>query len=332
MPYPSPSIPRPAKKQELPEHSSRRSNTVSKNSVRAAESAADRAFGTKRALPLSSDTPAVPADQQGRHRLKDSYWIEIKRVQPDPAQPRKKFDPAKLQELADSIAQIGFLQPLTVRWDETLEKYVIINGERRWRAAQLAGKPEVPCWVKKPDSDRILLHQLSENWQRADLHPFEIADSIAQLRDLDYTQEQIAKLTGKNQSEVSKLLALLNLDPEVQKAAREDGTGTLTRRHLYATAKLAEAHDQRELIDTIREEQLTAEETEKIVAEKKGRRPKKKGAPVTQKRFATSKATVAVTFRKKHVSDADVIAALKEVMSELHQAKAKTRKPGKAAA
>ena len=84
--------------------------------------------------------------------------------------------------------------------------------------------------------DQVLQHQIVENWQRLDMHPFDLADALARLRDANgYSQQDLARETGKSEGEISKLLAILDLDPAVQKAAREDQSGRITRRHLYAT-------------------------------------------------------------------------------------------------
>ena len=120
-------------------------------------------------------------------------------------------------------------QPSTVRCVETAKSYRIIAGERRYTAARNAGLTEMPCWVKTPKHEEILRHQIVENWQRADLNPFELADSLAVLQDANrYTQADLATATGKSQGDVSKPLTILDLDPDVQKIAHEPPASTTT--------------------------------------------------------------------------------------------------------
>ena len=176
--------------------------------------------------------------------------IALDRICPDPAQPRKNLDTKAQQELTAAVKRHGILQPITVRYIESDNIYQIITGERRYHAAREAGLMEIPCWVQTLKNEDVLLQQIVENWQRADLHPYDLADALARLRDANgYTQKDLARATGKSEGEISKLLAILELDPAVQKAARQDETGRITKRHLYAVAKLkdegrARAHHQ----------------------------------------------------------------------------------------
>jgi len=123
----------------------------------------------------------------------------------------------------------------------------------------------MPCWVQTPKDDEVLLHQIVENWQRADMHPFDLADALARLRDENgYTQKQTAQQTGKSEGEISKLLSLLTLAPDVQKIVREDQAGRITKRHLYALGRLKKA-EQADIIKRILSENLAAAELEKQV-------------------------------------------------------------------
>jgi len=197
--------------------------------------------------------------------------------------------------------------------------YQIIAGERRYQAACEAGLPEIPCWVQNPKENEVLLHQIVENWQRLDMHPYDLADALARLRDANgYSQQDLARETGKSRGDISKLLALLDLDPTVQKIAREDTAGRFTRRHLYAMRSLPAA-EQRTLIERARTETVSAEQMEELASERgqalRGRR--RRGAPVSHHRFSTSQALVSVTFRKKDVTTRDIIAALDEARSQV---------------
>lgn len=281
--------------------------------------AAQRTFTTPQPLSLddqnTNDAPAAT----GRRRLTGAFHIKIERIEPDPNQPRKQIDPQYIEELARSIRSLGVLQPITVRYIEAEDRYRIIAGECRYTAAKQAGLSELPCWVKTPKAEDVLLEQIVENWQRSDLNPFELADSLAILRDANgLTQRQLAERTGKSTAEVSKLLTILDLDPEVQKLARADTTGRVTKRHLYSVARLP-APQQSTLLKRISRDGLSAVETEKLVTrwQSAANAPKKGGAPVTRRKFSTRYATVAFTYRKKEVADADLLAALEEVRQQI---------------
>src|SRR5947209_4864465 len=161
-----------------------------KNSAEAALNAAARTFGTFPSLPLSDGPTSHAGAVEGRQRLTGAFLIELHRIRPDPAQPRKNLDTQAQRELTDSIRQIGILQSITVRYLEDQDIYQVITGERRFQAARSLELPSIPCWVQTPKNEDILLHQLVENWQRSDLHPFELADALACLRDANgYSQK-----------------------------------------------------------------------------------------------------------------------------------------------
>jgi ParB family chromosome partitioning protein len=191
--------------------------------------------------------------------------------------------------------------------------YQIITGERRYRAAILAGLAEMPCWLQSPENRQILVRQIVENWQRTDLHPFDLADTLVQLRDQQqYSQKEIAGLTGKPESEISKILSLLKLNPLVQRKYRQDRTGTLSRRHLESVAKLPEGQ-QIAFHDEVVRQGLTVKETEQRVQEamKGDEVRKKQGAPLgTKRKIVTPKGTVVVMLRRKTVNTGDIIELL----------------------
>jgi ParB family chromosome partitioning protein len=219
-----------------------------------------------------------------------------------------------LEELAASVRRLGLLQPIAVRFIRDADIYQIISGERRYQAAKRAGLSEVPCWIQEPKEEEILIRQIVENWQRAQLHPFEIADALARLRDANgYTQKKLSTETGKSEAEVSKLLKLLELSPAVQKEARNDPSGALSFKHLYQIARL-EPDAQAVVLDTVQVQHLSAVETEKLVRKTIERRTMgpKRGAPITKVEYVTTKARIVLTFRKQSVEKADILAALDE--------------------
>lgn len=234
------------------------------------------------------------------------------RIRPDPTQPRKNLDSDSQRDLTNSVRQLGLLQPITVRYLAEEEVYQIISGERRYQASVAAGLREVPCWIQDPEDHEVLLRQIVENWQRADLQPFELADALARLRDANqYSQRQLAEVTGKSEGEISKFLALLRMDPAIQQEAREHAGKELSRRHLYAVSAL-DSEGQREIIQTVVERKLSAEDTEKIVATRKATRSGMKRPPAPPARFtySTTDATVTVTFRRTDANASDALAAL----------------------
>lgn len=147
--------------------------------------------------------------------------IEISNIEANPFQPRSKFDAESLKELADSIREIGLIQPITLRkMDEN--KYQIIAGERRFRAAQLAGLKSLPAYIRKAKDDGMLEMALVENIQREDLDAIEIAVSYQRLmEELEFTQEDLSSRVGKKRSTIANYLRLLKLPAIIQKGLRE---------------------------------------------------------------------------------------------------------------
>lgn len=276
-------------------------------------------------MPLGNDAPPAPGEQRGRERLKGAFLIELGRIRPDPAQPRRSIQDESLRELSASILKLGVVQAISVRYMADDDVYQIISGERRFQATKLAGLPSIPCIVTNPEEDEILVRQIVENWQRAQLHPFEIADALAQLRDSKgYSQKKLAEETGKPEPEISKFLKLLELDPAVQKDARADPSGTLSFRHLYNVARL-ETTEQAAIVAAVREQRLSATDTANLVRKTIERRTAapKRGAPVTRVQYVTTKAKVILTFRKQTVTNEEIVAALEEARDKAAPIKTK---------
>ena len=146
----------------------------------------------------------------------------LREIEPDPEQPRKRFDDDALNQLADSIAENGLLQPIAVRPKKVGPGYIIIAGERRWRAARLAGLVEVPVIIKDVTDEQAAALALIENLQREDLDPIEVAEGCRQLIDkYGLTQESAAKRLGKSRSAVANSLRLLALPEDVRRLVSE---------------------------------------------------------------------------------------------------------------
>jgi ParB family chromosome partitioning protein len=159
--------------------------------------------------------------------------IAIDKIIPNPTQPRTKFDDEALTELADSIRQLGIIQPITVKRSED-DNYIIISGERRWRASQIVGLEQLPAYIREADDEDLHAMALVENIQRQDLNAIEIALGMQRLIDeCGLTQEQMADKVGKKRSTVSNYMRLLNLPNEVQLALKE---GLITMGHAKAIA------------------------------------------------------------------------------------------------
>lgn len=150
------------------------------------------------------------------------YELPLSEIFPNPRQPRKTFNDAALKELADSIREHGIIQPLVLRQDET-GKYIIVAGERRFRAAKLLGLATVPCIVKQIDDQKAREISLIENLQREDLNPIEAAEALKELMDMyKLTQEQLAAKIGKARPSITNTLRLLQLTPAVISMVKED--------------------------------------------------------------------------------------------------------------
>lgn len=175
--------------------------------------------GLGRGLGAILDIESLSEEAKSVARLEE---IAVGDIIPNPNQPRTNFDQEALAELADSIRTLGLIQPITVKKD-VAGKYMIISGERRWRASQAAGLEKVPAYIR--EVDEVELHEMAlvENIQRQDLNAMEIAISLGRLIDeCGVTQENVAQRVGKKRSTVANYLRLLQMSPEIQAALKED--------------------------------------------------------------------------------------------------------------
>ena len=188
-------------------------------------------------------------------------FLPARSIRPNPAQPRKVFKPEALDELSDSIRQHGILQPLSVR--RCGNSYELIAGERRLRAAELAGITDIPCIVMSMDDRESGMAALVENLQRQDLDFIEEAMGISRLlRDWNMSQEQAARLLGKSQSAVANKLRLLKHSDAVLSALRE---AELTERHARALLRLRTDEEKLLAIAEIVRQGMSVARTEKYV-------------------------------------------------------------------
>jgi ParB family chromosome partitioning protein len=203
--------------------------------------------------------------------------IHISDIEPNKSQPRKRFDEDSLQELADSIKQYGVIQPLILQKRE--KYYEIIAGERRWRAARIAGLKEVPAIIKDYSPQEIVEIALIENIQREDLNPIEEAQTYHRLiREFDLKQDEVAERVSKSRAAVTNSMRLLKLDERVQQMLIDE---MLTNGHARALLAIESNEKQYNTACKIFDEKLSVRETEKLVKQIINEKPHKEIA-VTQ--------------------------------------------------
>lgn len=202
------------------------------------------------------NTDAASTDDVSRETL-----LNINQVEPNPNQPRKRFNEDKLLELADSIKVHGIIQPLVVQKEG--DRYIIIAGERRWRAARLAGIKEVPVVIRDFTEQELYEVALIENIQRQDLDPIEEANAYSNLiKEHHLTQDEVAERVSKSRVTITNSLRLLKLDPRVQQMVIDE---LLTGGHARALISIENPEEQYNLANRIFDEKLSVRETEKLV-------------------------------------------------------------------
>ena len=220
----------------------------------------------------------TPPPGEGPASAGGATEIEVERIDPNPEQPRRLFDPAQLERLADSIRRHGVLQPVVVR--AAGERYELVVGERRWRAAQVAGRKTIPAVIAEvAPKDRLEL-ALVENVQRHDLNPIELALAFRALADSGATQEEIGERVALDRSTVANHLRLLELGRDLQADVEH---GRLSVGHAKALLQVPSPEHRRQLRDRIVAQQLSvraAEEAARSVASLSERRPKASPSPI----------------------------------------------------
>lgn len=200
---------------------------------------------------------------EDRHRLLGRVAdIEVENIRPNPYQPRQEFDDKALDELADSIRQLGIIQPITVRALGE-GQFEIISGERRLRAARRAGLKRLPAYVREADTEAMLEMALVENVQREELNPIEIAFGYQRLiEEVGLTQAEVAEKVGKGRATVSNMLRLLKLPPRIQAALKD---GSVSVGHARALINIGDEEAQLRLLKATEEEDFTVREVERRV-------------------------------------------------------------------
>ena len=237
--------------------------------------------------------------------------LNINRIEPNKNQPRKEFNEDALQELADSIKQFGVIEPLVVV--KRKGYYELIAGERRWRAARLAGLKEVPVVIKDYDDQQIVEIALIENIQREDLNPIEEAHAYERLiQEFNLTQDEVAERVSKSRTTVTNALRLLKLTEKVQQMLIDD---MLSTGHVRALITIADPQLQYETAMYIFDKKLSVRETESYVKKLLNKKPKEK---------TSEKEDPVLSFLYKAIEN-----RLKESLGTKTTIKAKTKDSGK---
>jgi ParB family chromosome partitioning protein len=214
-----------------------------------------------------------PARLEGVRGDRSAAWIAVDRIERDPDQPREEFDPEALERLAQSLKTRGQLQPIRVRWEEGRGVYLILAGERRWRAAKIAALPELQCVIHDGDlaDDERLALQLVENALRDDLRPVEQARAYRRLMDArGWTMTDLAAELNLHQTTVSRALALLELPEPVQDQVEQ---GALAPSVAAEITKLPDPEDRAVVAAAAVAQKLTRTEVDELVKAVRAKRP-----------------------------------------------------------
>lgn len=188
--------------------------------------------------------------------------VAVDKIKANPNQPRRDFDSAALEELAESIRQIGIIQPITLRKMED-DTYQIIAGERRWRASQMAGLSHIPAYIRTADDENVMQMALVENIQREDLNAIEIALAYHNLMEQYHlTQEKLSEKVGKNRATIANFLRLLKLPAQVQMALQNK---EMDQGHARALLALSQPSMQVKLFREIKEKGYSVRQVEEMV-------------------------------------------------------------------
>ena len=254
-------------------------------------------MAAKKGLGLGTGLGALFGEDQA---LAPAETLPISRVEPRAGQPRTRFDEPALQELADSIAQHGLLQPVTVRKLDS-GYYQIIAGERRWRASRLAGLTEIPVRIVEADDRKAQELALVENLQREDLNPMEEARGYrALMEDFGLTQEGVSQSVGKSRPAVANALRLLSLQGPIAEMVEK---GVLTTGHARALLPIEDGALQLDTAKQVAEKGLSVRQTEALVASLLKQPKAKKAAPAIDYAAHVSAELGQALGRKVHIVD-----------------------------
>ncbi|MBP7356642.1 MAG: hypothetical protein RIR56_863 [Bacteroidota bacterium] len=231
-----------------------------------------RAMGRGLGAILSAESKSTinsATDTGAEQLVGNMVEVALEDIYPNATQPRTYFDETALQELAQSIRNLGVIQPITLRKDG--DKFEIISGERRFRASKIAGLKSVPAYIRLVNDQELLEMALVENIQREDLDAIEVALTYQRLLDeIGLTQENLSQRVGKERSTITNSIRLLRLSPDIQQAIR---AGEISAGHGRAIISVEDENNQQELFNKIIKEGLNVRQAEKAASEFKN--PKK---------------------------------------------------------
>ncbi|MBQ3784568.1 MAG: ParB/RepB/Spo0J family partition protein [Lachnospiraceae bacterium] len=230
-------------------------------------------------LPKKIEKPKEETEKKEEENVSRETLVKISSIEPNREQPRKKFNEDALHDLADSIKQYGVLQPLLLQ--KKGKYYEIIAGERRWRAARLAGLKEVPAIIKEFSSQEIIEVALIENIQREDLNPIEEAQAYKKLiSDFKLKQDEIAERVSKSRTAITNSMRLLKLCPEVQEMLIDD---IISSGHARALIPIEDVEIQKKIANEVMDKSLSVRETETLVRKLLSDNPEKEKSKEKQK-------------------------------------------------
>ena len=212
--------------------------------------------------PEAGSVPLSPSSDASAPAPEGVTWVPVDQVDPNPSQPRRVFDPSKLETLAASILQHGVLQPVVVQ--SVGDRYELVVGERRWRACRAAGLKEIPAVVKSLTPQSRLEVAIVENVQRNDLNPVELAYAFQALAETGATQEEIGQKVSLDRSSVANHMRLLDLTPDFQEDIEQ---GRLSMGHAKALLQVDQPAQRRKLRDRVIRQGLSVRATEKVARE-----------------------------------------------------------------
>ena len=260
-------------------------------------------------------SPIASAKDIGRTPLRKFGTLSLDQIAPDPDQPRTEFDEEEIQNLAGSISsRIGQLHPIRVKWNEQINKWIVVTGERRYRAAMVAGLSQIDCYFHDQDitESEKLEQQLVENLLRQDLKPLEEARGYAALMELNnWNGKQVAEALRVSTSKVSRGLALLDLPPDVQSRIN---SGEIPRSSAYELSKLDNPESQSELADKTATGELTQRTATKAVRQRKGKATKARGIRQTFQAENGLKVTVSANRKGNYF---EIEEALQQALDEV---------------
>jgi ParB family transcriptional regulator, chromosome partitioning protein len=266
----------------------------------------------------AGERSALERQGEGRRRLDAACMIRLERIAPDPGQPRKEFDEEALDRLAESLRTRGQLQPIRVRWDDASDRYVVVVGERRFRAAQRAGMESIACVVMTGNltAEDLLEDQLVENALREDLKPIEQARAYqALLTARGLSQRQLAERLQVGHASIARALALLDLPASLQEAVDD---GKIAPNTAYELTKVEDSEEQAQLAREAAEGRLKRDEIKARTQKPRRPAPSSNARPrkPTSRVLRTSTARVTVELKKGQGTEA-ILAAAEEAVELL---------------